>query len=251
MSRSTLWTRAVLGIAAGSILLARGASPASLESVLSPTYANVEVVSVDAATRLVVIKSANGAKETFDLDDALAGAAGVKAGDRVIMTVRGEPGRRRVSAITKVAAAASTPVTAVEEPVSPALVDAGSDLRRAALHEQFAGQVASLSRQASAIDAVWASFVNACGAKTTSGSDGGRDWFGLWDGRVKADLSSGSCRDLFNQIVTSGEGVKKAMAAAEDVARRGLVAGEVREIRRLYAMDWEGWELPPPAKPEL
>ena len=69
--------------------------------------------------------------------------------------------------------------------------------------------------------------------------------------RVRADLSSGFCRDLFNQIVTSGEGIKTAMAAAEDVARKSLAAGDIREICKLNSMDWEGWELPAPDKLEL
>ena len=61
-----------------------------------------------------------------------------------------------------------------------------------------------------------------------------------------ADLSSGFCRDLFNQIVSPGEGIKKGMAAAEDVARKTLDAGEMRDIRKLNSMDWDGWALSAP-----
>jgi hypothetical protein len=48
--------------------------------------------------------------------------------------------------------------------------------------------------------------------------------------------------------VTAGEGVKKGMAAAEEGVRKTLDPGEVRDIRTLYSMDWEGWTLPAPAK---
>ena len=228
------------------LLLSRGAGASAQEPTPAPTYANVELVSIDAATRLVVIKSSTGAQETLEFDDALAGPAGVKAGDRVILTVRGEPGRRRVSAITKMTgkpAPVATPrVTSTAMP--------GASLNRAEVREHFANQVASLSQQAVAIDGVWTSFVSSCDAKPSASIDGGRDWFGLWDGRVKADLSGGFCRDLFNQIVTAGEGIKKGMASAEDVARKTMDAGEVRDIRRLNSMEWDGWELPAPDKLE-
>jgi hypothetical protein len=232
---------------AGAFLLVRGAAAAGQESAVPPTYTNVEIVSVDPSTRVVVIKNSKGSNETFDLDDGVAGAAGVKAGDRVILTVRGEPGRKRISAITKtVAAATGTPASS-----APALVTVDVDRARVEVREHFGNQVASLSQQARGIDGVWTSFVKTCDVKQSSKVEGGRDWFGLWDGRVRADLSSGFCRDLFNQIVTSGEGIKKAMAAAEDVARQSLAAGDIREICKLHSMDWEGWDLPAPEKLEL
>jgi hypothetical protein len=191
-----------------------------------------------------VIKGSTGAQETLEFDDGLAGPAGVKAGDRVILTVRGEPGRRRVSAITKMT---GKPAPAAPRASSSALPGATSP-SGASVREHFANQVASLSQQAVAIDGVWTSFVSSCDAKPSASVDGGRDWFGLWDGRVKADLSGGFCRDLFNQIVTAGEGIKKGMASAEDVARKTMDAGEVRDIRRLHSMEWDGWELPAPDK---
>jgi hypothetical protein len=243
-----MWNRLAF-VLAGSLALGVGPAAASgQEAAATPKYQNVEVVSVDPATRLVVIKNSKGAQETLEFDDGLAGPAGVKPGDRVMMTVRGEPGRKRVSAMTKMTGKSGAITTTVTSSTS---TDAAySDLGRVEIRGQFASQVASLSQQARAIDGVWSSFVTACNAKQASKVDGGRDWFGLWDGRVKADLSGGFCRDLFNQIVTSGEGIKKAMASAEDVARKTMDAGEVRDIRRLNSMDWDGWEIPAPDKLE-
>jgi hypothetical protein len=100
------------------------------------------------------------------------------------------------------------------------------------------------------VDSSWASFVTACKVIQPETMSGGRDWFGLWDGRVQADYSSGSCRELFNQIVSSGEGIKKAMAAAESVVRDRLEPGQIRDIRTLNNMNWDGWTLPPPARRE-
>jgi hypothetical protein len=215
-------------------------------SAVSGAYANVEVVSVDPSTRLIVIRSSTGAEETFEFDANLAGAEGIKAGDRVIMTVRGEPGRKRVSAISK--ATPSRAASDAKPDATPVLPAPNEEAARTATRERFSSQVADLSQRARPIDGLWSSFSMSCAARPASSAEGGREWFGLWDGRVKADLSSGFCRDLFNQIVTAGEGVKKAMAAAEEGARKTLDPGEVRDIRTLHSMDWEGWTLPAPAK---
>jgi hypothetical protein len=240
-----MWNRVAVALAAASLLFVRGALASGQDRAVTPVYTNVEIVSIDSVTRLAVVKNSKGAEETLEFDDSLAGTPGVKAGDRVMLTVRGEPGRRRISAITKATegSKATANQTSASTPSASQDVDQSRGVR-----EHFANQVASLSQQARAIDAVWGSFVTSCSAKASSSAEGGRDWFGLWDGRVKADLSSGFCRDLFNQLVTSGEGIKKAMAAAEDVARKTMDAGEVREIRRLNSMDWDGWELPAPDK---
>jgi hypothetical protein len=116
--------------------------------------------------------------------------------------------------------------------------------------DRFAKQVAVISQDARSIDASWAAFVTACDARQPENVSGGRAWFGLWDGRVQADYSGGFCRDLFNQIVSSGEGIKQAMAAAESGILNVLEPGDIRDIRRLHNMNWDGWTLPAPAKRE-
>ena len=231
-------------LAAGSLLFLRGATASGQEPV-APAYANVEIVSIDPITRIVVIKNAKGARETLEFDDRLSGAAGIKPGDHVMMTVQGAPGRRRIGAIRSVTAPGSLAASAL-----PAARPANADLAQAEMRKGFASQVATLSEQARPIDSVWSSFVTTCAVKQTAKADGGRAWFGLWDGSVHADLSSGFCRDLFNQIVSSGEGIKKAMAAADDVARPTLGIQEVRNIRKLNSMDWDGWTLAAPEKLE-
>ena len=211
--------------------------------VETPTYVNAQVVSIDPARRTLVIRNSKGQKTSMVFDDLLAGAGGIKAGDKVIVTVRGGPGRQRVSAISlarTTPAASPTPGTAQPGPVS----------ERTRAREAFARQVASISQDARGVDASWASFVTACKVIQPETMSGGRDWFGLWDGRVQADYSGGFCRDLFNQIVSAGEGVKKSMAAAESAVQGLLDPGELRDIRTLHNMNWDGWTLPSPARRE-
>jgi hypothetical protein len=225
----------------GALVLLTTSGASAQTGVETPTYVNAQVVSIDPARRTLVIVNSKGQKTSMVFDDLLAGTGAIKAGDKVIVTVRGGPGRQRVSGIRlarTTSAASPTPGTAQPAPVS----------ERARAREAFARQVASVSQSASGVDASWASFVTACKVIQPETMSGGRDWFGLWDGRVQADYSGGFCRDLFNQIVSAGEGVKKSMAAAESAISGLLDPGEIRDIRTLHNMNWDGWTLPPPAR---
>jgi hypothetical protein len=214
----------------------------------SPTYTNAEVVSVNAQTRTLVIKVKNGAEQTVELDDTVGGVGNVAAGDHVIVGLRNEPGRSRVSAIIS-----STPPAADEDAGGklPARTTTPTTDRLAPLSDRiasaaFSERVAALSAQASRIDSLWSGFRANCGVTLDQPYDGSREWFSLWDEGVRADFTSGFCRDLFNQIVGQGETIKQAMAAAEDDARQALLPGTIREVRRRYSMDWDGWDRPAP-----
>src|SRR5262249_16858705 len=67
----------------------------------SLTMTKAVVVSVDPSQRLMVIKNAEGRQQTVELDDQLAGFAGIRAGDEVVISLRKGPGRDRVMAISK------------------------------------------------------------------------------------------------------------------------------------------------------
>jgi hypothetical protein len=224
-----------------AILVFGLAGSADLGRAATPRYSNVELVSISPQTRLVVIKNTEGREETLKLDDTVAGLDGFQAGDRVILTVRTEPGMSRVSAISKSAAATSPPPGSPSS-LPPAIVPSGN----AAL-DAFAGQVATLARQAAQVDSAWNSFKTTCDVTLSSSYPDGRDWFSLWDGTAQMDVTSGNCRDLFNQVVTQGEAVRVGMAGAEDGARRaGIAPGDVREVRQRFSMEWGGWSLPAP-----
>jgi hypothetical protein len=224
----------MLGAAALSVATAAGAA--------QEEFTNAELVSIDPSTRMLVVRNNTGAEETLKLDDAVAGLDGLKSGDRVILTVRGEPGLRRVSAVRKSTAEATAPTDAK----TPASVVTGAAAENPGL-AAFAEQVAEVSRRAVAVDTAWMQFRSTCSPTVEGTYDSGREWFGVWENRVRADLSIGSCRDLYNQILDRGEGVKTAMAAAEESARQAAVRpGDMRSARRKYSLDWEGWGLPAP-----
>jgi hypothetical protein len=178
------------------------------------------------------------------LDDNLAGLGEFRAGDRVILALREEPGMMRVSSIAKsqARANASNPPATVIRPAASVAVAVPAGL------SAFSDRVAALSQQAGQIDVLWSEFKTSCSVTPTSSYPDGRGWFGLWEeGSVQMDMSSGPCRDMFNQIVSRGETVKSGMAQAEEAARKAdLAPGDLRDVRRRYAMEWGGWSLAAP-----
>jgi hypothetical protein len=220
------------------MLVAGGAAAAAAaQGGGTPTYTNVRVVSIDTLDRILVVRQADGARQRVELDDNVAGFGDVRVGDEVILTLRGEPGRPRVSAITRSTATPSGE-TPAPRPLAPAA-------------DAFARQVAELAAEASRVDRLWSGFRSTCDARVGGRYEGAREWFGLWANDVRADLSNGYCRDLYNQIVGLGETVKRGMAGAEESARRSLSPGDIRDVRLRHSMDWDGWALPAPERQRL
>jgi len=215
------------------VLLGSGLAPARAEA---PLYTNAELVSYDARTRVVVVRTNDGKSRRMRLDDDVAGPPGLRAGDRVILGVREQADLPRISRIIKSTVTKALPPPPVE-PLAEPEFDARIDV--------LDSQVAQIAAQASGVDAVWNSFLLNCDATMRARYD--RGWFGLWENQVQADLSSGFCRDLYDQVIVAGESVKVAMSRAETQARTaGIWPGDIRDVRRRYAMSWEGWSLPAP-----
>ena len=216
-----------------------------------PTYKNVKIVALDATARTLLVENADGRQESMLLDDTAAGFGDVKPGDAVILTLRQDPGRTRVSALVK-STARRPPVTAIPSatPKGTAATATSSASATATYkngQNAFAEHVAALAQQADRVDVVWREFRKTCAVITRSHYEGAREWVGLWDDQVTSDLSTGSCRDLQNQIVNLGEAVNQGMTAAEDAARHAALSrSDIGDVRRRYSMDWDGWGHTPP-----
>jgi hypothetical protein len=242
----------------GILILGAALAAAGARVDADPTLwmGTATVVSADPSTRLAVLKDANGNTETVELDDHVAGFEGIRAGDRVLVTLRDEPGRRRVRSIVRNTATTASvvarpqPVTSTTPGQTGVVADGDPAVARAAL-AAYSNQVAALAQEASAIDRLWGAFQAACNPSVDASYDGGRGWFSIWDNQVRADLSSGHCRDLYNQMIDRGEALKAGMNGAEDNARRAFVLpGDLRDVRARYGLDWEGWGRPAPDREE-
>jgi hypothetical protein len=218
----------------------------------TPKFTNVEVLSVNVQQRLLVVRTNDGAEQTLELDAKVAGFADLRTGDRVILTLRGEPGRARVEAVSRSVEAVSKSTAAAEgapPSESTAVADVPGD-ERVVAEAEYSRRVADLARQADEIDRIWSGFRGTCGVSIGESSyESSREWLSLWDA-VPVDLSSGHCRELFNQIVGRGQSVNAGMAAAETDARRSLQPGRIREIQARYSLDWSSWGRTPPKRLE-
>jgi hypothetical protein len=186
-----------------------------------------------------VIKGTDERQRTLALDDNVTGLEALRAGDRVILTLREESGITRVSSIAKSQASSSSPTSPSSATAASAGAPAEPDPAVGPALHAFADRVAALSQQAGHVDALWNDFRTTCNVTMRSSYADGRDWFSLWDKTAQIDVSSGTCRDLFNQIVGRGDG-EGGMTAAEEAARKAALApGDLREARRRYSMEWE------------
>jgi len=226
-----------LAIMACGVALALAGSSAFAQQ--TPKYTNAEVVKVRAQERLLVIKNTDGVEQTLELDDHVAGIGELRPGDRVILTLRGEAGRSRVESFSKSEASQTRAATQPQRP--RAVVDDTGEETRAG--DAFEARVAALAQQSVRVDGLWSSFKTSCNVLLRGGAayDGARPWLSLWDGAAQVDLSSGNCRDMYNQIVSLGQAVNEAMADAEDAAGRVLSPGRIREIERRHSLEWGGW----------
>ena len=236
---------ATLVLSAGFVASSTTLAAQSLET---PSYTTAKVVSIDLQNRMLVFRGSDGKAQTAKLDDTVAGfPVGIQPGDQVIVSLRKEPGMQRVSSIAKsqppsaanAARPAPRPTTAPQPEATPGpvvLLGADSPAGRA-----FDERVATIALDANRVDGLWSSFVNSCDVKLTGSYGGSREWTSLWSNSARADLSSGFCRDLYNQIVGLGDSVSRAMASAENTARETLLPGALREIRARHSMDFAGW----------
>lgn len=238
--------RAHIAFACG-VLLAGAAAQASArttQSIETPTYTTAQVVSVDPQNRMLVFRGSDGKAQTAKLDDNVGGfPQGIKTGDRVIVSLRNEPGLPRISSIVKSQLgrpAPAAPRPAGAEPItqpSPVVLLGPETAAGRAYDERVAG----IALDANRVDGLWSTFRNSCDVKLTGSFQGSREWTSLWTGQAKSDLSSGFCRDLYNQIVGLGDTVSQAMAGADEGVRDVLLPGAIREIRVRHAMDFNGW----------
>jgi hypothetical protein len=226
-----------LAIVACGVALALAGS--SVFAQQTPKYTNAEVVKVRSQERLLVIKNSDGVEQTLELDDHVVGIGELRPGDRVILTLRGEPGRARIESFSK-SEASQTRAASPQQRPRAVVEDAGEETRAS---DAFEARVAALAQQSVRVDGLWSSFRTSCNVLLRGGAayEGARPWLSLWDGTAQVDLSSGNCRDMYNQILGLGQAVNEAMADAEETAGRVLSPGRIREIERRHSLEWGGW----------
>jgi hypothetical protein len=125
--------------------------------------------------------------------------------------------------------------------LSPALA---SDTERTRSEGQllYEQAIVQLARRADGLDGAWADFKKSCaGSRVSSSLD--REWFALFDGRSFEGVMPPGCGSWLADFRRHADGVRDAVVAADEAARRADVyPGTRREIRRRHRFDYPGWD---------
>jgi V8-like Glu-specific endopeptidase len=134
-----------------------------------------------------------------------------------------------------------TPLTRLNETIerSP-----DSDDQRAQETARLESFFQSIDRSGQQLDMAWNSGARVCVAGTSS-TQAARPWFALWEinGVRLASASGYNCTGWLDSMRGDALTLRGAVLSATESARRGGVyPGTIRELRRKYRLDWDGWD---------
>jgi trypsin-like peptidase len=118
-----------------------------------------------------------------------------------------------------------------------------SDERHLVGLSEYENIVRSLSSLADYVDAEWLEYAKWCGVSGVSAPGGGRAWFAIWSAAGSAGGSGrADCSAMHADILGRANRVKAAVQDASERARRaGVYPGEMRDVRRRFSLDYDGW----------
>ena len=154
-------------------------------------------------------------------------------------------GRRLIDGQTYVADRAAPDATRSEDAVNafsgPRTSE--SDQRHQIGLAQYDAAVGALSAQADYADLEWSEYAKWCGVVASSAPSGGRAWFAIWSAAAVAGGNArANCSNMYRDIFERANRMKAVMSDASERARRaGVFPGEMRDIRRRYSLDYDGW----------
>jgi hypothetical protein len=99
------------------------------------------------------------------------------------------------------------------------------------------------SRNGDRLDNSWDEFAPACVASASHRGD--RAWFAMLETNGIRLGRSGKydCEGWLGQLRTNATQIRDTVASAAELARRGGVyPGDIRDLRRRYRLDWDGWD---------
>jgi len=106
---------------------------------------------------------------------------------------------------------------------------------------QYERVLQAAARRADSLDDYWQRFRASC-KPTVAPNGGDREWFGVWNRAPAINSADAQCTQWLADVTKIAEGIRAAMAQAEEAARAADVyPGVERDLRRRYKMDWNGW----------
>jgi hypothetical protein len=137
-------------------------------------------------------------------------------------------------------ASAQTPLTALTEATS---TQSDTDRLRTAGERDFDTALQRMARNADQIDDYWNRYAASC--LTSADRSGDRVWFAAFGAGVRVNTTSTSydCASWLDTVKQNAAVVRSQMTNATEAARRsGVYPGTIRDLRRRYRLQWDGWE---------
>lgn len=136
---------------------------------------------------------------------------------------------------------------------------------------EFEPRMGEIAKTADLLDDNYRRYIDACYQKYTTaessgsfsgrargysqGAAAGRDWFVVYgaetdmayrgsysESTAMSNETTAYCRELWSDIVDGSREVNQSMRALQqDARRKGVLPGHLRDLRRKFRLDWEGW----------
>jgi S1-C subfamily serine protease len=107
---------------------------------------------------------------------------------------------------------------------------------------QYERALQALAQRADQVDAQWKRLRDNCPLTMPAG-DAQRDWFAAREHSPTFQATTMSCATYFSDLKNYVVQFSAAMSQTGEAARRaGVYPGTLREMRRRYRLDWNGWD---------
>ena len=137
--------------------------------------------------------------------------------------------------------AARTPIETLTDTMRGGSADGEAQRRRG--EQQYQQIMQWAARNADQIDNYWDRYSKSCVTGTRRSGD--REWFAVFESNgISINAASQyNCEQFLDTVKQRGEQIRGQMDEAADTARHaGVYPGVMRDLRRRYRLDWDGWD---------
>ena len=163
---------------------------------------------------------------------------GVRGGEGLAFAIAADHASQLLRGQTLVSS--NTPLSALNQAMSS---QSEGDQLRASGERDYGSALQQIARNADQLDSYWSRYSATCVASSSSAGD--RPWFAVMDPNG-VHVNGGSeydCGTWVRTLQQNAAAVRSQMAQATEAARRsGVYPGTIRDLRRRFRLDWDGWE---------